>query len=271
VDKHLTAETTLSRFHLTLPSNSSMNYYSENTVARFTTKLPNNIDLDGEWDVGLSEISVPSHVHNVIEGLCFYDIYMSNTFIRRINPMPGQYRRMRELFVELHRAQREQIPLQSHEPLLVEFSYESDSGKVKMTYLASAPRRVQVEFSLDLARLLGYSHNMRYGQRYPRLSKYPPDLRGRVHSVYVYCDVLEHVPVGDTKAPLLRIVDTDDKSIGNIHRVFNPLLYVPLQKKTFNTIDIDMRTDFGTTVPFLSGKSFVLLEFRPVFRPYFSI
>ena len=82
-----------------------MNYYSENTVARFTTKLPNNIDLDGEWDVGLSEISVPSHVHNVIEGLCFYDIYMSNTFIRRINPMPGQYRRMRELFVELHRAQ----------------------------------------------------------------------------------------------------------------------------------------------------------------------
>jgi len=178
---------------------------------------------------------------------------------------------MRELFVELHRAQREQIPLQSHEPLLVEFSYESDSGKVKMTYLASAPRRVQVEFSLDLARLLGYSHNMRYGQRYPRLSKYPPDLRGRVHSVYVYCDVLEHVPVGDTKAPLLRIVDTDDKSIGNIHGVFNPLLYVPLQKKTFNTIDIDMRTDFGTTVPFLSGKSFVLLEFRRVIRPYFSI
>ena len=33
------------------------------------------------------------------------------------------------------------------QPLLVEFSYESDSEKVKMTYLASAPRRVQVEES----------------------------------------------------------------------------------------------------------------------------
>ena len=261
----------MSRFHLTLPSKSSMDYYPENTVARFTTKLPSNIDLDGEWEVGLSEISVPSHVHNVIEGLCYYDIYLPNTMIRRINPRPGQYRRMRELFVELHRAQREQIPLQSQEPLLVEFSYESDDGKVKMTYLTGAPRRVQVEFSLDLARLLGYSHNMRYTPRYPRLSKNPPDLRGRVHSVYVYCDVLEHVPVGDTKAPLLRIVNTDDKSIGNIHRVFNPLVYVPLQKKMFNTIDIDMRTDFGTTVPFLSGKSFVVLEFRRVIHPYFSI
>jgi len=159
----------------------------------------------------------------------------------------------------------------SHEPLLVEFSYESDSGKVKITYLVSAPRRVQVEFSLDLARLLGYSHNMRCGQPYPRLSKYPPDLRGRVHSVYIYCDVLEQVPVKDTKAPLLRIVDTDDKSIGNIHRVFNLLLYVPLQRKTFNTIYVDTRTDFGTTVPFLSGKSFVVLEFRRVIRSYFSI
>ena len=63
---------------------------------------------------------------------------------------PGQCRRVRELFVDLHRAEREQIPLQSHEPLLVEFSYKSDSGKVKMTYLGSAPGRVQVEFSPDL-------------------------------------------------------------------------------------------------------------------------
>jgi len=261
----------MSRFHVTLPSNSSMDYYPENTVARFTTKLPNNINLEGEWEVGLSEISVPSHVHNVIEGLCYYDIYLADTFIRRINPTPGQYRRFRELLNDLHRAQREQIPLQSHEPLLIEFSYESDSGKIKMTFLGSAPRRVQVEFSPDLARLLGYDQGMRYMSRHTKVSKFPPTLRGRIHSVYVYCDLLQHVPVGDTKAPLLRIVDTDEKSIGNIHRVFNPLLYVPLQKKTFNTVDIDMRTDFGTIVPFLSGKSFVVLEFRRVIHPYFSI
>jgi len=248
-----------------------MDYYLDNTVARFTTKLPNTIDLEGEWEVGLSEISVPSHVHNVIEGLCYYDIYLANTFIRRINPTPGQYRRLRELLADLHRSQREQIPLQSHEPLLVEFSYESSSGKVRMTYLGSAPRRVQVEFSPDLARLLGYDHSLRYMQRHTKLSKFAPNLRGRIHSVYVYCDVLEDVPVRDTKVPLLRIVDTDQKSIGNVYRVFNPLLYVPLQKKSFDTVDIDMRTDFGTTVPFLTGKSFVVLEFRRVIRPCFSI
>ena len=90
-------------------------------------------------------------------------------FIRRINATPGQYRRVPDLIAELHRAQRKQIPLQSHKVLLIEFSYESDSLKVKITYLASAPRRVQVEFSPDLARLLGCSPNFRYMQRHSRV------------------------------------------------------------------------------------------------------
>ena len=76
-----------------------------------------------------------------------------------------------------------------------------------------------------------YRRRGRCTQRHTRLSKFPPDIRGRIHSVYVNCDILEHVPVGDTKAPLLRIVNTNVKSIGNVHRVCNPLLYVPLQKK----------------------------------------
>jgi len=64
-----------------------------------------------------------------------------------------------------------------------------------MAYLANAPRRVQVEFSQDLARLLGYTPEFRYTNRHSRVSKLVPDLRGRIHSVYVYCDILEHVPV----------------------------------------------------------------------------
>jgi len=46
---------------------------------------------------------------------------------------------------------------------------------------------------------------------------------GEIHSVYVYCDILEHVAVGDTKAPLLRIVDKPRKSYGNIHHTLNPI------------------------------------------------
>jgi len=45
----------MSRFYVTLPSNSSMDCYPENSVARFTTKLNAAIELEGDWNVGLTE------------------------------------------------------------------------------------------------------------------------------------------------------------------------------------------------------------------------
>jgi len=52
------------RFYFTLPSNSSMNYYPSNTVARYTTKLPQVTELDGDWEVALTEISIPAQLPN---------------------------------------------------------------------------------------------------------------------------------------------------------------------------------------------------------------
>ena len=46
-------------FYLTLPSNNSMGYYPENTLAQFTSRLPNVINLSGDWEVGLGEIQYP--------------------------------------------------------------------------------------------------------------------------------------------------------------------------------------------------------------------
>ena len=56
----------------------------------------------------------------------------------------------------------------------------------------------------------------------------------------------------------------------NVHKVFNPVHYVPLQKN-FDTIEINIMTDTGQPVPFLFGKSFVVLEFRRAVHPYFGL
>jgi len=48
---------------------------------------------------------------------------------------------------------------------------------------------------------------------------------------------VEHVPVGDTKAPLLRIVNRmSDRGGENIHEAFNP----PSQKRSFDTVEINL-------------------------------
>jgi len=68
-----------------------MDYYPENTVARFTTKLNNLIELEGDWEVGLTEISIPSEVENVVQGHCYYNIYIASELIRKIIMKPGHY------------------------------------------------------------------------------------------------------------------------------------------------------------------------------------
>ena len=84
-----------------------------------------------------------------------------------------------------------------------------------------------------------------------------------VETLFVYCDVLEHVVVGDVMAPLLRIVDMKHATEnGRMHKILNPPLYVPLQKKNFDTIEISITCDTGERVPFAHGKSVAVLEFK---------
>jgi len=56
--------------------------------------------------------------------------------------------------------------------------------------------------------------------------------------MYIYCDVLQHVVVGNVMAPLVRIVDAKTASTSVKHQILNPPLYVPLLKKNFDTIEI---------------------------------
>jgi len=51
-----------------------MDYYPENTVARYTTKLANTIQLEGDWEVGLLEMSAPLELVNIVDERCYYII-----------------------------------------------------------------------------------------------------------------------------------------------------------------------------------------------------
>ncbi|GFR23696.1 uncharacterized protein TNCT_257781, partial [Trichonephila clavata] len=52
-------------FYITLPSNSSTQFFPKNTQASFRTKLARSIILTGAWEVGLSEIFVPRTWFNI--------------------------------------------------------------------------------------------------------------------------------------------------------------------------------------------------------------
>ncbi|XP_070155843.1 uncharacterized protein [Polyergus mexicanus] len=63
-------------FYMILPSNSSMRFFPENKTTCFTTELPQRIDLQGRWEVALTEILFPTS---------FLHIRPGEGFIRFIN------------------------------------------------------------------------------------------------------------------------------------------------------------------------------------------
>jgi len=128
----------------------------------------------------------------------------------------------------------------------------------------------KVRFSEDLAYLLGFQPHKDYTGRPENTTELPINLTGNHNLLYVYCDVLEQVLVSDTKAPLLRITKSSSKETTSHaeHVTFNPIKYVPLQKNYFDSVTVYMMNDAGMPMPFLPGKSLVVLEFRRSTHPY---
>jgi len=59
-------------FYLTLPSNSSMALFPDNTLSDYTKQLPRDFALDGSWEVVVSEIMYPKTWNNIAEGREYY-------------------------------------------------------------------------------------------------------------------------------------------------------------------------------------------------------
>jgi len=262
----------MSRFTLTPPSNSSMDYYPDNTVARYVTKLPEKIELEGDWEVGMTEISVPVAVSNVVRGKCYYEIFVNDELMHQILLPSHHHKQMEELVETLHREQVAQVPLRENEPLLAFFSYNNGTGKVTVTMPRVSNVFIAIRFSHHLADILGMEARKKYVGNFTSGRKASLVGGSQVDRMYVYCDLLEHVTVGDRKVPLLRIVDKPKKKHDvNVHKVFNPVHYIPLQKKNFDTVEINIMTDTGGPVPFRYGNSFAVLEFRRAVHPYFGL
>ena len=71
-----------------------------------------------------------------------------------------------------------------------------------------------------------------------------------IHFMYIYCDVLEPRVIGDTMAPLLCVVPISGEHGEMITRTHQNVHYIPIQKKTFQELELNLRTDTGQLIPF---------------------
>lgn len=110
-----------------------------------------------------------------------------------------------------------------------------------------------------LAQYLGFANRI---IRESQEAEYVCDIKKGFNSIYCYCDVLEQRIIGDVTAQLLRVVPIKGRQGDLIIKSYENIQYFPVQKKTFGTIEIDLRDDMGEPIRFESGKTCVTLHFR---------
>ena len=91
--------------------------------------------------------------------------------------------------------------------------------------------QMTIRFSEQLSKILAIDPHQFSNVEMAIKSSFTCDIEGGLHALYVYCDVLECVPVGDTMAPLLRIVEITGQKGEMVHIQCDQLRFVPIQKK----------------------------------------
>lgn len=245
-------------FYLTLPSNSSAKYFPNNKTTNFSTKLPKSIKLDGEWLVGIVEFQYPCTMFTVQDNNNLVYITKRMEIPNEAEPSVVTY--------------KNHIPTSSYEDIgdiitalnsRESFKLRHDKISKLVTLTGELKNLISLRFSPVLSLQLGFDPNTNLATK--KTGKFPANLYlGLPSQLYIYCDIVEPQMVGDVMCPLLRIIPLDPVKYiygsSKMH-VFSPPHYIPLMRREFDTIEIDIRTNTGESIPFQFGTTCVKLHF----------
>src|SRR5437867_10488549 len=207
----------MTHFYLTLPSNSSQEYFPDNTKTEFTTKLSSTIELSNEWEVGLAEIMFPRSWYTVpktgtviVVDYRECDAAWRSEVLRKrqndeelseeeedsiveIKLRGGFYKTMEEIVQELNLTAVKAFAAadleKTHNPPT--FNYKAITRRVHV----AIPAGMSIEFPTSLESILGItraqSRMCNYTQeRLTIKGELPCDLHTGINALYIYCDLL---------------------------------------------------------------------------------
>lgn len=272
------------QFTVHLVSSASMNIFRDNTMASFRNQLAAPLDLAGLWHVALESIIFPTSIKNVTS-VKMQD-YPDQDYI------PGAISKVEvkdttnEIPAGIYRNVNDLLETISATTSLRRFGYMIDPITDKLT-LEFAPREgISFEdeqipsilgFELPLNglghRYLGYKNNLKEDAENKHIGKYPVDIACGSQLIFLYVDIIEPQFVGDVKAPILKIIDTERRlKNGSLqvttpvqHKTYEVQDFKPLLFHNIQNIKVELRTETGKLVPFLGvGKVIVNLLFKRV-------
>ena len=259
-------------FTMELVSNASGELFPGNTLSSFTNFLPEQINLEGQWEVAISEISYPSMYQNLTEGYFkFFDEKLSKT-TSTYNLEPGRYTSITDIVEAMNTLIQER---NNHNETCITVKVSHRTHEV-VIMLANDSSGLAI-FSTDLGHIFGNNVGNHFGVLMKRKVPHEPQFAYdvvRIHSLMIYSDLVEYNIVGDTKAPLLRCFPFISKLKGGDiittgqymnYQTISNLQFRPLLKNSFHSIHIDLRDISVEKKPFVFvGITRLVLMFRKV-------
>ena len=221
--------------------------FSDNTLNSFTNFLPEQLNLEGQGEVAISEISYPSMYQNVTGGkLLFFDKKLSK--LSEFNLESGLYPSITDNVEAMNTVIQER---HNHIENCITVRVSPRTQKVEV-YLANEGSGLAF-FSTNLGHISGSKVGNEFGKMLRRKGPHEPELAYdivRIHSLMIYTDVIEYNIMGDTNAPLLRcflfiskLLSGDIVTTGQYmnYQTFSNLHFRPLLKNSFHSNHIDLR------------------------------
>ena len=286
-------------FQVTLASNVTSN--KRNRPFAFETALAKPLDLPGEWEVALIDLSYPHNwtnldktyhvviltvpVENADDVIEIDDVREFEKEIatvlaseqgipqmqgrRCFNIPAGNYTEqdiVKQINDQIHRVNQ-----------LTENNITYNENTHKVTFTQNTKYALAVYSHHSILQLLGLSKqtttitytgkkNVEYLILEPNkhiTSQLTAHIK-RLTSIFVYSDLVELSLVGDSQSALLGYCPIQSKFGEQGYWCFNPPYYVRVREKYINTITIELCTDTGEAFPIEDGKVNCRLNFRRI-------
>jgi hypothetical protein len=250
---------------MTLPSNSS----SKNTASGFITALPINVNLEGDWEVGLSEI---------IYGNTWFNLNNTNNLIKFLETdsnmrvkwrlAEGRYEKVQGMLEAIHK-EKTSFTNQKKTRLLGNFEFLYIENIKRCTLKVDTDKINDLQIHPELLYMLGFGEEQikqiknNSGEQIIT-SWHPVDMSCGLNHLYIYCDILQPQIVGNILAPLLQIVNVEGVYVDTVSRIYIAPHYIPVLKKNFNSIEINIKDDQNKLIRFEYGKTILKLHFRKI-------
>ena len=180
-----------SQFYLTLPSDSSMSMYPDNTMSDFTVSPPQPIELTGEWEVCLKEIQYPRTWNNVRKTQNHFYMKDSSGVPTVFLLQEGYYPSIDDILQGVKTSITDRATRDS-----VDMAYNRITRRVTITMTNG----YSILLGEGLAVILGFGLKNNFIQN-KTTAPNVVNLEGDLHSLFVYSDAIEAQVVGDSMVP----------------------------------------------------------------------